>query len=199
VTTISIGILITTLWILLLRILTRANLNFWKFLAGSVGMFVILFIFVRPIVATPLSRIVAIIASIPGKIGDMYQAYYKYSTIFINAGDSAITMQIDFECSGVIEITAFLSLLSFYKVYSVAERITVGILGTMFIVLSNALRIIAICMIIYFFGTDMYYVAHTIIGRLLFYVLSVALYFYVFTRPQIIKQKVGLFGYDSNK
>lgn len=47
------------------------------------------------------------------------------------------------------------------------------------------------------FGNESYYMAHTIVGRLLFYALSIILYFYVFTRAQIRRQRVGEFGYDS--
>ena len=75
----------------------------------------------------------------------------------------------------------------------------VGILGTFYIILANALRIIAICVIIYVFGMPSYYVAHTFVGRILFYGLSVLLYFFVFTKTQIIRQKVGDFTYGTDK
>ena len=94
---------------------------------------------------------------------------------------------------------AYLSLLIFYRVYTVYERFCVGILGVIAMILANALRITVICLIIYFGGIDMYYIAHTFVGRFVFYGLSVMLYFYVFTKPQIIKQKVGSFSYDSDK
>lgn len=67
------------------------------------------------------------------------------------------------------------------------------------IMLCNALRIVMICMSVYFWGMGAYYVVHTFIGRIFFYVLSVYLYFYVFTKPQVIKMKVGSFSYGNNK
>lgn len=198
-THILIAIVIILIWAFLLRIMRKAGLDFWRFITGSFGLFIVLFLFVREPLTMPLARMVALIASVPGKIGGFYDAYYKYGTIFIDAGETAITMQIDFECSGIIEIIAYISLLAFFKVYSITERITVGLIGIMYIILSNAIRISVICLIIYFGGTEMYYVAHTIIGRLLFYTLSIILYFYVFTKSQIVKQKVGSFGYDNDK
>ncbi len=93
---------------------------------------------------------------------------------------------------------AFVALLAFFQVYDRNEKLFVGVLGTLGIIFSNVLRIIVICLMIYFGGTGMYYVAHAIVGRLLFYGLSVLLYFYVFTKPQIIRTKVGKFTYGNH-
>ena len=120
-------------------------------------------------------------------------------TIFIHTGVTQATLLIDFECSGIIEIMAFISLLAFFNVYNFSEKVMVGIGGFCYIMLCNALRIVMICMSVYFWGMGAYYVVHTFIGRIFFYVLSVYLYFYVFTKPQVIKMKVGSFSYGNNK
>ena len=186
-------------WLFFLRVLNKSKLNFWHFLAGSAGAFILMLLFLQPVLTQPLARIVALLAGLPGKIGDIYSAHYKYGVIFIESAAGAISLKIDFECSGIIEILAYLSLLIFYRVYTVYERVYVGVLGVVAIVLANALRITVISLMIYFGGVDMYHIAHTFIGRFVFYGLSVILYFYVFTKPQIIKQKVGSFQYDSDK
>ncbi len=186
-------------WLFFLRVLNKSKLNFWHFLAGSAGTFILMLLFLQPLLTQPLARIVALLAGLPGKIGDIYSAHYKYGVIFIESAAGAISLKIDFECSGIIEILAYLSLLIFYRVYTVYERVYVGVLGVVAIVLANALRITVISLMIYFGGVDMYHIAHTFIGRFVFYGLSVILYFYVFTKPQIIKQKVGSFQYDGDK
>lgn len=191
----SVGIVI---WLFLLHVLNKSKLNFWYFLVGSAGVFVLMLVFLQPYLTQPLARIVALLAGLPGKIGDIYSAHYKYGVIFVQTYEGAISLKIDFECSGIIEIMAYLSLLIFYRVYTVYERFCVGILGVIAMILANALRITVICLMIYFGGIDTYYIAHTFVGRLVFYALSVLLYFYVFTKPQIIKQKVGSFRYDSD-
>lgn len=191
----SVGIVI---WLFLLHVLNKSKLNFWYFLVGSAGVFVLMLVFLQPYLTQPLARIVALLAGLPGKIGDIYSAHYKYGVIFVQTYEGAISLKIDFECSGIIEIMAYLSLLIFYRVYTVYERFCVGILGVIAMILANALRITVICLMIYFGGIDTYYIAHTFVGRLVFYALSVLLYFYVFTKPQIIKQKVGSFQYDSD-
>ena len=116
----------------------------------------------------------------------------------MNSDAGAITLQIDFECSGVIEMLAFLALLWFFPVYDKYERVVVSMIGVMAIFLANVLRIFFICLLVHIWGIDMYFFAHTIFARILFYGCTVFLYFYVFTKPQIVRQKVGAFRYDSN-
>ena len=193
-------VLIVAVWLYLLHVFGKANLKAWSFLWGSLGLFIILMVFVRPYVTDPLAKCVCAIAGLVGKIGDTYTAYFKYGIIFVttNAG-SSLTLTVDMECSGVIEIMAFLCLLLFYRVYTVPERAIVSVVGFVYIMLCNALRVSIICLAVHFFGTEAYYVVHTYIARIIFYVLSVLLYFYVFTKPQIIQMKVGNFTYGNSK
>ncbi|WP_034448452.1 exosortase family protein XrtG [Butyrivibrio sp. AE2032] len=184
------------LWVWLLLVLKKAELRFWKYIVGACGLFLILLILVRPWLMMPLARLVAAIAGIFGKVTGFYQAYYRYGVIFIESAKGAITVNIDLECSGIIEISAFVSLLTFYEVYNIPERIYVGIIGTLYTLLTNAFRISVICTMIHFLGTDYYYAAHTIIGRMIFYALQVILYFFVFTKPHVMRMKTGDFGYN---
>jgi len=188
-------IVIVLAWLLLLRVLKKAELKSWRFFAGSMGMFVILIILLQPVLTMPLARLVSGMAGLAGHIGDTFTAYFKYGILFINTPDGAMTLAVDFECSGLIEILAFESLLVFYDVYTVAEKITVGIAGFALIMLLNALRITIICIAVHFLGQNAYYAFHTFIGRLIFYGFSVLLYFYVFTKPQVVKMRIGSFKY----
>ncbi|MDD6194112.1 MAG: exosortase family protein XrtG [Lachnospiraceae bacterium] len=185
-------------WCYLLWATHRAKLQFWNFLVGSMGLFIILMLLVRPVMTEPLARAVAALAGLFGELTDTFVPYFKYGILFVESTKGALTLQIDFECSGIIEIMAFLSLLVFYRVYSIWERVVVGVAGTLYIMIANALRIIVICEMIHYMGTDVYYMAHTIVGRIVFYALSIVLYFYVFTKPQIIRMKIGKFNYGSH-
>ncbi len=192
-------IIVIALWLYALSVLNRAKLNFWRYLCGSMGLFVIMLVTLREILIVPLAQCVAAMAGVIGNITGTFTPYLKYGIIFIDTAVGSMTLQIDLECSGIIEIMAFVSLLAFFRVYTVYERIIVGILGTAYIMVCNALRITLICEAVHFFGNDAYYVAHTFLGRIFFYVLTVILYFYVFTKPHIIQMKVGNFSYGDNK
>lgn len=192
------AIVLLVLWIYILFVTNRAKLNFWNYIIGAGGLFIIMMFTIRSVFTEPLARGVAAIAGLFGSLTETFSPYFRYGILFVDSVAGSITLQIDFECSGIVEIMAFLSLLVFFKVYSKAERIIVGIIGVMYIMLANALRIIIICEMIHFMGSDVYYMAHTIIGRLVFYTLSVFLYFYVFTKPQIVRMKIGKFKYGDH-
>lgn len=194
-----IGVIFTAIWVYLLTILKRAKLNFWFFLVGAFGLFLLLMFFVRPWATEPLARAVAAIAGVFGSLTHTFQANFLFGVIFVDAPSGSMTLQIDFECSGIIEIMAYVSLLAFFQVYTLKERLLVGILGVLFIILSNVLRVIVISMMIYFGGPDAYYVAHSLVGRIVFYALTILLYFYVFTKPQIVRMKVGRFSYGTSE
>lgn len=193
------GVIIIVLWLYLLRIFHKSELWAWKYIWGSCGLFIFMMIYLRPYATEPLARVVSALAGVVGRATNMFSAYYKYGVIFVNSDAGSISLLIDFECSGILEIMAFVALLVFFRAYTKRERIIVGITGVCYLILANALRIITICTVIYFFGMKSYYAAHTFVGRLLFYFLTVVLYFMVFTRTQIIRQKVGGFAYGNNK
>ncbi len=183
------------IWWYLLRVTDRAKLDFWHFVLGSAGLFIFLIVLVQPVLTKPLARLVAAVAGLFGSLTHTFAAFFRYGVLFIQSPQGAMTLQIDFECSGIIEILAFLSLLLFFRVYTRNERAVIGLIGTVGIILANVLRIIVICEMIYFLGPNAYYAAHSLVGRFIFYGLSVLLYFYVFTKPQIVSMKVGIFKY----
>lgn len=190
---------VIVVWLYLLNVLNRAKLEFWRYLAGSMGLFIILMVTLRSPLTMPLARCVSAMAGIVGDLTKTFVAYFKYGIIFITTEAGSMTLQIDMECSGVIELMAFLSLLIFYRVYTIYERIVVGVIGVVYIMVCNALRIAIICEAVHFFGISAYFISHTFVGRIFFYGMTVILYFYVFTKSHIIKMKVGKFAYGNNK
>jgi len=185
------------LWVYLLSVLTRAKLPFFKFLVGSVGLFFFAMLALEPYLVMPLGHVVSAVAGLVGTLTGYFEAFPDYSLIFISKNASFISFYIDYECSGLIEMVAYLSLLWFFAIYNTAEKVILSVIGVAWIILSNVLRIVVICIIIFYGGNDVFYFAHTIFGRIVFYALSVALYFYVFTKSHIVRQKVGQFHYGS--
>ncbi|MBR1471849.1 MAG: exosortase family protein XrtG [Lachnospiraceae bacterium] len=191
-----IGVLGTGLWLYVLHVMQKAKLPAWRFFWGGAGLFILMMVFIRPVLTQPLAQGVSALAGFFGRATGTFTPYFKYGTIFVETPTGAMTLQIDMECSGILEIMAFMALLVFFDVYSFQEKILVSLLGIFYILVANAMRIILICEIIHMGGSGYYHMAHTYIGRIFFYVLSVLLYFYVFTKPQIVKMRVGTFKYD---
>jgi exosortase family protein XrtG len=193
------AIVIFIIWIYVLTVTKRGKLEFWYFLIGSVGLFIFMLFVIEPYVVGPLQRAVSLVAGLFGDSTGIYDAYYEKSIIFITSRGSSISMYVDFECSGVVEIMAFLSLVWFFSLYNVYEKIVVSIIGQLVIFFSNVLRIFTICLVIHIWGVDSYYIAHSIVGRLVFYGCTVALYFIVFTKAQLVRQKVGGIRYETDQ
>lgn len=186
------------IWLYLLSVLSRTKLYFFKFLVGAIGLFYFSMYFIEPYATKPLGNAVASVAGIPGKLTGLYEAFPQYSLIFISRENTFISFYIDYECSGIIEIIAFLALLWFFPLYDAAEKVVVSIVGFGWIFLANVIRIFVICSIISWMGNHVFYFAHTVFGRIVFYGLSVIMYFYVFTKAHVVRQTVGSFTYARN-
>ncbi len=185
-------------WIYLLSVFTRGKLYFYQFIWGSVGLFVFMMMWIQPVAIRPLTNLVCSAAGVAGRMTGFYESYSEYSMLFVQHGSEAISLCIDYECSGIIEMMAYVSMLAFFRVYDWMQRIIISVLGCMMIFFANIIRLFVIGTTIYYFGNDAYYIAHTIVGRIIFYALSVILYYYIFTKSQIVKQKIGGFHYAKN-
>lgn len=184
------------IWVYILSVLRRGKLDFWYFLIGSAGLFVLCMVFVQPVLTTPLIKAVTMVTGGVGKLLRLFEGYPEYALLFVKNKSGAISLVVDYECAGIIEMAAFFSLLIFFPAYLHMEKILVGIIGGLYLFLANVIRLAVICVAISKFGNEAYFLAHTILGRIIFYGLSMLLYYFVFTKAQIIRQKVGSFSYE---
>jgi len=184
-------------WVYVVYALHRAQLFFFKFIVGSIGMFFFLMVFIQPLILRHLSMAVTIVTGILGDVFGLFDSYYRYLTLFIPKGTISVSMIIDYECSGIVEIMAFSSLLWFFPLYTRLEKLIIDAVGITLIFIANVIRLFLIAVMIYFYGNEIFYFAHTLFGRIIFYIFSITLYFYVFTRPHIIRQRVGVFKYGN--
>jgi len=93
--------------------------------------------------------------------------------------------EIGIECSALLETFAFMGLVAFYPAFTAARKgvtLAVGAVATWVI---NILRILLIIGIIESLGTGWVYAAHAVFGRVFFFAATVALYWYLVTRPTI--------------
>ncbi len=184
-------------WIYILTVFKRRKLEFFYFLTGSIGTFLFAFALLRNFLTNILTTLTCFLTGLLGNALGIFKAYTSHSILFVENADGPISLYVDFECGGVIEILVFLSLIWFFAVYNVKQKLGISLVGIVWIIAANIIRLFSICLIINKFGNESYYMAHTIVGRLIFYALSIILYFYVFTRAQIRRQRVGEFGYDN--
>ncbi|MGE5392050.1 MAG: exosortase family protein XrtG [Deltaproteobacteria bacterium] len=94
-------------------------------------------------------------------------------------------IDIDIECSGLLESCVLLGLLLFFPVGTHRTKATQATIGLVSLYAINLIRLYTVVAIINIWGRDAMYIAHTLIGRLVFFILAVIVYWYLFTRPSL--------------
>lgn len=95
-------------------------------------------------------------------------------------------VRVDLECSGMLEIATWIGLLLFYPDWTLARRLWLIGIGAVGIFGANLVRVVAIITILHLFGKHSIVIAHTLIGRLLFFgLVMLGMYWYVFSRLTI--------------
>jgi exosortase family protein XrtG len=92
---------------------------------------------------------------------------------------------IGLECSAILEMAAIVGLTAFYPAFRPGKRALFGVTGMVLTYVINIGRILLIVAIINAFGTDWVFAAHAVFGRVFFFIGTVALYWYLMTRPTI--------------
>lgn len=172
------------IWLYVISVLKRANLTAYYFIFGSIGLFFILITLSNPYWIWFFTHSVITGVNL-FSITDFFHIYTKYGLVYINNAISPVTMSIDYECSGIIETCAFLAMITFFPVYSPQKRLDWVLIGIIWIYLANIIRLLVVIVIVHFLGSDYYFVAHSILGRLVFYILIICLYYKAFTSSQI--------------
>lgn len=94
-------------------------------------------------------------------------------------------LQVGVESSGLLEMCVLTSLLAFYPGWSTSRRIfsvLVGILATWG---ANIIRMMLIVILLTELGKPVLVLAHTFIGKAVFFVITVIIYWVLITRPTI--------------
>lgn len=92
---------------------------------------------------------------------------------------------IGIECSAILEMAAIVGLTAFYPAFRPGRRALYGVVGLVGTYVANLLRVLLIVAIINAFGTSWVFAAHAVFGRVFFFAFTVALYWFLMTRPTL--------------
>ena len=191
-----IGIII---YVYLLYILKKNNMSAFYFMLGSVGFLGFSMLLFYEYLAVVISKLILFLMGLIANVITIYDVYIDYNIIFINNAKSCISLYMDYECCGMIEILALTSIILFHPLFDWKKRIVRLVVGFVWTCLANIMRLLSICVIIYNYGNDSYYIAHSIVGRIVFYVMTIILYYYMFSFGQIKTQRLGKFNYTKQE
>jgi len=179
------------LWGFLLLLFHSLKMNFYKFLVGSVGIFTITMIFFMSYLENNLNLLISNGLSIIGEYTGYFQVFKSNAIISIDTANGIVSMIINYECSGIIEILVFTSLVLFFPFGDVIRKSISFIGGNIYIFIANMIRLNFIIFITKTFGASAFYLVHTLYARILFFILILILYYFVFTSTHLKYQKIG--------
>ena len=94
-------------------------------------------------------------------------------------------LQITVESSGLLEIGVISGMLMFYPGWSFRKRLWFSIIAILATYVANIIRLMVIVIVIHYGGKDTLLVSHTILGRAVFFVGVIAIYWYLLSRPTL--------------
>ena len=185
-------------WLYVLSVLKRIGWSAAYVVLGVVGTFFIIISLANNNVISFLMRLNTSGAGVVGMLTGFYTVAPTLGIIHIVSGQSAINLFITYECSALIELASYIALVLFFPFFkNLQQRLKLLGFGVIYLLLANMLRVTVTALIIHFLGLPSLIWAHVIVGRLIFYVLTIILYFYVFTRSQVLHIKIGRFDFKT--
>ncbi|MBU4557351.1 MAG: hypothetical protein KJ747_10820 [Actinobacteria bacterium] len=187
--------MITSVWILVVLTALWAGLTFslWRgrrwlafYLTGAFGFVLLAISFMRSLGmdATVEALQAQQVVALATRIGLGLEVLGASGLAIPNHTGWAV-FDIGIECSALLEMFAFTGLVMFYPAFSRGRKagtIGLGVVATWII---NLLRILLIVAIINQFGTGWVFPAHAVFGRVFFFAATIAIYWYLVTRPTI--------------
>ncbi|HPR42083.1 MAG TPA: archaeosortase/exosortase family protein [Candidatus Methanofastidiosa archaeon] len=112
-------------------------------------------------------------------------AYSQGVNLMIPTQEGWAVLICTLECSALMELAVFFSLLLFYFKFSAARKVLSIVIGLLVTYVANILRLFTISVVANRFGEDYVFMAHTVVGRLLFFGFVLVIYWFLVTRPTI--------------
>lgn len=193
-TNILLFILMASLWIYGLILLKKLKMYFFYFLVGCVGLFTLVMIFYLQPLQIMMLKYQAYVLLFLEKVLGLYTVSFKELVVMIDTKTGFVTMILNYECSAIIEMLVYTCLILFFPFTNIREKVIKSIWGNIYIFLCNTLRLLFIMVMVKVLGIEYYRMIHTVLARILFFVFMVILYYLVFTKEQLVKQKVGEMG-----
>jgi len=107
----------------------------------------------------------------------------RFQLLLTDGGSSILKLGI--ECSAILESSIIFSLLIFYPLFSLRQRILRVIFGLVVTYVINILRLMIIVLMAYKFGPDYIFLAHAGVARVFFFICELLLYWYLMTKPTV--------------
>lgn len=178
------------IWLLVVALLRRHRIWLFYYIWGSVGFTLIIVLllrgsFVEQWMEYHTGLVLHHLLGFLDIRTYVFERAYGVLLVLIEVDNSWTTVDIDIESSSLLEMCIFLGLLLFYPAYPLTRRVLFSMAGIALIYGINILRLLVIISVIHWGGRSMIFVAHTLLGRIIFFLFIIALYWHFFTKPSL--------------
>lgn len=187
------------IWIMGIVFFRHYRVWFFYYLAGTIGLAFILVYFNRNILHTEvyLAQSVAYsvhhfanLLSIPTQIFPKAPGLLLVLVIVQNIGWTAL--EVGVESSSLLEMCVLVSIVAFYPGWSLTGRSLRILAGLALTWIANAMRMTLIMLMLHVFGKNVLVIAHTFLGKLFFFICTIAIYWFLITRPTLDTIKTNI-------
>ncbi len=94
-------------------------------------------------------------------------------------------LSVGLESSGLLECAALVGLVAFFPAQPIRQRAITLLIALALTFAANIVRVLFIVAAVAYGGQDMLDVAHVVLGRIVFFVFAIGIYWYAVTRPAL--------------
>ena len=188
---IAIAATLSSIWLLAVAFFRLNRIWLPYYIIGSVGL-AFLFIYIgrntpiEPALQTAVAQGVHFVAQIVNIPTDTFDSSPGALLVLVISQDIGWTMlQVTVESSGLLESGVVFGMLMFYPAWSVRRRLSYVIIALLLTYAANIVRLLVIVATLHLLGKDSLLISHTIIGRAVFFVGVILIYWYFLTRPTL--------------
>lgn len=188
---IVIAAILSTVWLLAVLFFRLNRIWLPYYVLGSVGLaFLVIFIGrntpVEPALQTAVAHGVHAVAQVTGIPTETFDAAPGALLVLVVSQDIGWTMlQVTVESSGLLESGVIFGMLMFYPAWPIRRRAVYVVLALLLTYVANIIRLIVIIATLHYLGKDSLLVSHTIIGRAVFFIGVILIYWFLLTRPTL--------------
>ncbi len=182
---------LSTIWLLMVLFFRMNRIWLPYYVIGSVGLsFLVIFIGrntpVEPALQTAVASGVDLVSGLIGVPTETFDAAPGALLVLVISQDIGWTMlQVTVESSGLLESGVVFGMLMFYPAWPVRRRIVYVLIALVLTYFANIVRLMVIVATLHLLGKDSLLISHTIIGRAVFFIGVITIYWYVLSRPTL--------------
>jgi exosortase family protein XrtG len=183
--------ILTSLWAAAVAFFRLNRIWLPYYVLGSVGLaFVLIFIGRNTGIESALQSAVAYGVHAVSEVVQVPTQTFSSAPgallVLVISQDIGWTMlQVTVESSGLLESGVIAGMLLFYPAWSIRKRLAFTLLALALTYVANIIRLMVIVGALHLMGKESLLVSHTIIGRAVFFIAVIIIYWFLLTRPTL--------------